>query len=189
MTRTELNKLLIIDLEATCWKNTDAKDGLQTKIEKEMEIIEIGWAIIQHPDWRTSASGSILVKPSVMDISEFCTELTGHTEEELTEGGIPLKEALDELIRLVPKLKDTVWASWGDYDRKQFHRECNRKQIKYPFRDSHINIKTLFSFREKIKKGKGVSSALKIKNMEFEGRPHNGGDDARNIARLARTIL
>ena len=36
-----------------------------------------------------------------------------------------------------------VWASYGDYDRRQFQRQCADAGVRYPFGIRHLNVKTL----------------------------------------------
>ncbi|WP_026123899.1 3'-5' exonuclease family protein [Nocardiopsis chromatogenes] len=40
---------------------------------------------------------------------------------------------------------DRRWASWGDYDRKQFVRQCDDEGVDYPFPPRHVDAKRVFA--------------------------------------------
>jgi inhibitor of KinA sporulation pathway (predicted exonuclease) len=60
-------------------------------------------------------------------------------------------------------------------------------QLPYPFDEQHVNLKKLFGYYRG-GKAMGVHRALKALGMKFEGAPHRGLDDARNIARIYRRM-
>ena len=76
------------------------------------------------------------------------------------------------------------WASWGDYDRQQFLRQCQATDIKYPFGAVHTNAKAMLTQAYGLRKRPGMAAALKIAGLPLEGRHHRGEDDAWNIAAL-----
>lgn len=169
---------LIIDLEATCWEGG--------KHPGENEIIEIGCAIVDSANamlW----SGGWFVRP-VMNpaLSEFCTKLTSITQNEVANAPLfpeainLMKQQVEETTRTA--LAECFFVSWGNYDRRQFEKDCSRHQIPYPF-GPHINLKVEFSHKFSIKKH-GVARALAKLGLEFQGTLHRGEDDAKNIARI-----
>ena len=172
-------KLLVVDLEATCWEDNKAS-------KEPMEIIEVGFCLIDMVDYTISDPQSIIVKPLKSKVSKFCTDLTGHTQEEVDKG-VSLKAA-GKILKEVFKSKKYVWGSWGEYDRFQYQKECLGTDW-YPFSNRHINLKTLFALHNNLKKEMGLARALRSLDYEFEGRHHNGGDDAYNTARVALTYL
>jgi inhibitor of KinA sporulation pathway (predicted exonuclease) len=88
------------------------------------------------------------------------------------------------------KTKERAWASYGDYDRGMFERQCKRQEVKYPFSAGHINVKTLLAAIYGLKHETGLSKALKLLGVPLEGTHHRGVDDAWNIAGvLSRIIL
>ena len=48
----------MIDLEAMCWESNKVKP-----VEKQDEIIEVGWALLDGPSNAHLRTGTILVKP------------------------------------------------------------------------------------------------------------------------------
>jgi inhibitor of KinA sporulation pathway (predicted exonuclease) len=83
---------------------------------------------------------------------------------------------------------DSVFCSWGDYDRNQFLQDCEFNRFAYPFRSGHLNLKAEFSRALGMKKRLGIAAALRHLGMGFEGSHHRGLDEARNIARIVRRI-
>jgi len=175
----DLNKVLVIDLEATCW-DSDPPPG------QKNEIIEIGLCVLDLKTGEREKHGR-LVKPVESRVSEFCTSLTTITQEMVDSEGISLQDALHWLNEFKPRKR--AWASWGDYDRVQFDRECQRKALTVPFGRTHLNIKHLFAVMTGLSREIGVGQALEKVNTTFEGTPHRGADDAWNIAGIYARIL
>ncbi len=71
----KLNKIIVIDIEATCWQKYPPPD-------QESEIIEIGICIVDVATAKPIEKESILVRPERSKISEFCTQLTTLTQAE-----------------------------------------------------------------------------------------------------------
>lgn len=180
MNNKRLDKLLVIDLEATCW------DGKKPEDQKN-EIIEVGLCLVDLQTHEISDSRSLIVKPENSKISEFCTQLTTLTQEQVDQG-ISLKEA-SEILENEYFSKKRVWASYGAYDLNQYSKECKDKNINYPFSPHHINIKNLFSIKQRMTKEVGMSSALEMLGLELEGTHHRGVDDAKNIAKIFIEIM
>ena len=85
--------------------------------------------------------------------------------------------------------KERVWASYGDYDRRQFEKQCQSLNISYPFGTRHLNIKTLFAIIYALPQEVGMDQALTLLNLPLEGTHHRGGDDAWNIAGILSEVL
>ena len=172
------NKLLILDLEATCWD-----DKSREYSNSNSEIIEIGVTLYSTINREILESRSYLVNPEKSEVSKFCTELTTITPEMLE--GKPNLESTLNLIRRDYKIKNLTWGSWGFYDLNQLRKETKRKGIVNPFGERNfINIKTMVALNHGWSKGKGIGNTLKSLNMEFEGTAHRAIDDTINIARI-----
>lgn len=171
--------LLVIDLEATCW----AEDG--EKQRNESEIIEIGIAKLYLPNLEIKNKWTYIVKPERSGVSEFCTQLTSITQDMVDEG-ISLREAIEDLIHNHDS-KRCLWASYGNYDRTMFEKECKSKRVEYPFGPSHVNIKDLVRFSAG--KNMGLAKALDYFGIEMEGRHHRGVDDAHNTAKIVQELF
>lgn len=129
-----------------------------------------------------------MVRPQFSKISSFCIALTNIRQKDV-EGGVSFNEACKD-IQSRYSTKRRTWASWGDYDRKQFERQCAdfRFDTKYPFGPTHLNIKNLFAIHYGLRRECSVIEALRYLNWEFEGNLHRGGDDAHNIARIFKSM-
>lgn len=181
----KLDKLIVVDVESTCWEKASQHERMQIS-----EIIEIGVCVLDLQTLSIGENESILVKPLQSTISEYCTQLTSLTPEMVEENGISFEDACSRM-REKYQTNHRAWASWGDYDRRQFDRQCSRKEQAaiYPFGPSHMNIKNLFAVTMGLQREVGMSEALKLLKMDLEGTHHRGVDDARNIAKIARHIL
>jgi inhibitor of KinA sporulation pathway (predicted exonuclease) len=165
----------IIDLEATCWKGPPPPD--QTS-----EIIEIGICVVDTSGWSRVERRSILVRPQASTVSEFCTELTSLTQEQVDQG-VSFEEAC-AILRDEFDSRSRTWTSWGDYDRKQFLAQCRAESIGYPLGNRHVNAKARFGKALGLRPSPGMARALALAGLPLEGRHHRGDDDAWNIAAL-----
>ena len=172
--------ILVIDLEATCWKG-NPPEGMRN------EIIEIGIAVVDYMTRKVIETDSIIIKPK-SEISYFCTELTTLTPEFIEENGISFSEAC-EILKKKYKSESRLWSSWGKYDYNQIVKDCQLHQEKFPMGRDHYNLKPLYSFKYGLKNELGVETALINSGLSFDGTPHRGVDDARNIARLIPFIF
>lgn len=179
----KLDKLLVVDIESTCWQGNPPPG-------QNNEIIEIGITVVFMGDLSIEKSAHMMVQPRNSKVSEFCTSLTTLTQEMVDEG-IPFEDACKRLRREY-KSQERTWASWGDYDRRQFERQCGRKEFsaaKYPFGVTHLNLKNLFAVALGLDREVGMEKALEMLNLDLEGTHHRAVDDALNIARIACEIL
>jgi inhibitor of KinA sporulation pathway (predicted exonuclease) len=180
MSKRLLDLLLVIDVEATCWEG-EPPSG------QENEIIEVGICTLDVATGERREKRSLLVNPELSQISPFCTQLTTLTQEQVDQG-ISFAEACT-ILQSEYLSHQRVWASYGDYDRAQFERQCHTRQIAYPFGSRHINIKTLFALCHGLAHEVGMARALEIAGITLEGTHHRGGDDAWNIAALVSRLM
>ena len=176
----DLSKILVIDVEATCWPKDKPTD-------EQSEIIEIGLCVINTQSCQRIEKRALLVKPTKSQISLFCTKLTTITREMVAQA-----PTFPEVLQTLKKeygAKSCLWASWGDYDRRQFERQCKAENLGYPFGPTHLNVKNLFALSHKLKREVGVAKAFEILGWEMEGTHHRGIDDAWNIGRVLGYLL
>jgi inhibitor of KinA sporulation pathway (predicted exonuclease) len=177
----DLSRIIVIDVEATCWAPG------QQPADEESEIIEIGVCEWDVASLAALSSESMIVRPMRSRVSPLCTQLTTLTPE-LVEGGISF-EAACEALRTKYHVEQRVWASYGDYDRAQFERQCRTMNVRYPFGTSHLNVKSLFALVRALPREVGMAKALSLLGLELQGTHHRGGDDAQNIARILAVLL
>jgi inhibitor of KinA sporulation pathway (predicted exonuclease) len=167
--------LNVVDVEATCWSG-EPPPG------EHSEIIEIGLTVVDLAAGERVAKHGILVRPEHSRVSPFCTELTGLTQAEV-DGGVGFAAA----CRWLADEHDAAgrpWASWGDYDRKQFTRQCRDAGVAYPFGVRDANAKAAFAAAYGLRARPGMAKALSLAELRLAGRHHRGEDDAWNIAAL-----
>lgn len=176
------DQLLIIDFEATC-SDTGAVP------REEMEIIEIGAVLADAATFAVVDDFQSFVRPvRHPTLTQFCTRLTTITQADIESapGFADMMAALDAWLQ---PYGAPLFCSWGDYDRKQLQQDCAYHDLPYPFGEDHLNLKRAFGRRQRLAKGPGLGSGLKMAGLTFEGTAHRGIDDARNMTRLLPWIL
>jgi len=176
----KLDQIIVIDIESTCWEGAPL-DG------EESEIIEIGVCTLDVASGQRVDREDIFVRPARSRVSPFCTSLTTLTQEQV-DAGVPFAEACAHLQHAYGT-KDRVWASYGDYDRRQFERQCAEVGVPYPFGPGHLNVKTLFALTHALPREVGMDGALELLGLPLEGTHHRAGDDAWNITRILAKLL
>lgn len=175
--------LPVVDLEATCF-------GKEERHSYPMEVIEVGWALLEPATGRLLDSKQFYVKPTVGYVSEFCTELTGITPETVANAPT-FTETMVKLAALHQDYDIPMWSSFGAYDQKMLKTQCEAEGVAYPWQGQrYFNIKELGgAYFGSGKKSPGLARAMARAGLEFEGRHHSGVDDARNTARLLAHML
>jgi inhibitor of KinA sporulation pathway (predicted exonuclease) len=174
------DQLIVIDIECTCWEG-------QPPTGEQNEIIEIGICRLRPDTGERFGKRSILVKPEHSTVSPFCTELTSLTQETV-DGGVSFIQACAMLEKEF-KTRQRVWASYGDYDRQMFERQCAEWNVPYPFSASHLNIKTMFTLLMGMRHDLGMAMAMAKLGLPMEGRHHRGDDDAWNVALMLMKLI
>ena len=180
MAKRALDQILVVDVESTCWQGPAPAGQVS-------EIIEIGVCPLDIATLEPQAPRALMVRPTRSEISAFCTELTTITATDV-EGAPTLGEAC-AVLRQEFNSRNRYWASFGDYDRHQFKRNCSDLGIGYPFSTRHLNVKSLFSLVRGLKREVGMARALELSGIELSGTHHRGVDDAFNIAKLLAQLL
>ena len=174
---------LVIDLEATCWKDRPPNETPEK--ERQNEIIEIGITTVDMKTRKITDSESIIVWPTTTKISEFCTKLTTLTPEFVNANGTTFREAI-RYMRDKYDTKRNMWASWGDWDMFAFKRQCEKEGVPYPFNTNHLNVKSAWCWKHGF--NCGVGKACNFAGIKFEGTSHRGIDDSKMIAKLLLTL-
>lgn len=178
--KRRLDKILVVDLEATCWEG-EPPDG------ESSEIIEIGLCVLDVATGERTDTQGILVKPERSTMSDYCQSLTTITPEMLV-GGMSFVEACSLLVEQYDSMHRT-WASYGDFDRIKLRQQCEDWGVPYPFGRSHINVKNLFALQQGFSQEVDLMKATELLGIPFEGTIHRGVDDAWNIAEVLNQVL
>lgn len=172
--RVKSDKVIVVDLETTCSKGQF--ESFQN------EIIEIGMCVVDMKKMIVEKNVSLYVKPQRSEVTDFCTQLTGITPEDVKDG-LPLAEAADLLIKEFQS-NEYMWASWGDFDRLIVNREAKHYKARFPFNRQHLNLKAMFGVIYGTDELLSLDAAAKFSNQPFQGEHHRGVDDARTAATL-----
>lgn len=173
---------IIVDLEATC-----CKDGSFPR--HEMEIIEIGAVAVDSATGAIDSEFQSFVRPvRNLKLTDFCRELTSISQEQVDEAE-DYPTTIKAFRKWLSGFGEYDFCSWGYYDRSQFEQDCEYHSVPYPFAGPHRNLKVEFAQALGLKKKLGVGGALKRLGMAFDGTPHRGIDDARNIARIYAEVI
>jgi inhibitor of KinA sporulation pathway (predicted exonuclease) len=174
--------LTIVDLEATCWD-----DKLFQR--QNSEIIEIGALLLslnKENYLDIIKEFDVFVKPVKHPVlSDYCKNLTSISQSEV-DNGMSVIEAMDLLKKEMFFSENIIFGSWGKYDFNFIKEQCLVNEISIPFNPKKIvNLKSLVaSIKKWTKRGLGIKNALNELKIEFEGTPHRGIDDVKNIRRI-----
>jgi 3'-5' exoribonuclease 1 len=181
---SKYHHILVVDLEATCC-------DLQSIPRHQMETIEIGAVMVSMESLAIVDEFQTFIKPLRHPIlTEFCLQLTSITQQQV-DTAPTFPDAIKAWQPWLAKFDRTIFASWGDYDRKQLQQDSKHHHIDlpYPVSTNHINLKEIFSTTQGFNKRYGMAQALNLSQIELTGIHHRGIDDARNISKLLPYIL
>lgn len=192
--KQDLHFLLVLDFEAQC------REGERMQPQ---EIVEFPTVAINLRNMIATEFHSYCRPEVYPRITEFCTELTGITQD-MVEGAPTLKEVLLQhqhwlrhVLGLDPSCADGsgggptyAYVTCGDWDL----RTCLPKQMrslgtKAPAGYSRwINIKRAFEAWYQ-SKAHGMTGMLSSLGLALDGRHHSGIDDTRNITKVVSAML
>ena len=181
--------IIVVDVEATCEENNR---------NYPHEVIEIPGVLIDVRTGQVDRARSFhtYVKPwRNPTLTPFCTQLTGITQE--TVDAAP---TITEAIKLfeqwyketIPRGAKTIFATDGPWDFKNFIHEHHvlRDHVAFPsLFYEYLDVRTTFAHRLNHGVPIKLDAMLRRMNLRFDGRPHNGFDDAYNIARLVVAMM
>ncbi|KAK6301083.1 hypothetical protein J4Q44_G00291810 [Coregonus suidteri] len=192
--------LIVIDFESTCWRARNSYG---------QEIIEFPAVLLNTSTGEVESEFHTYVQPQEHPIlSDFCTELTGITQQQV-EAGVPLHICLSRFSRWLSTLehqrgvvfprdqrapaveqRPCAFVTWSDWDLGVcLLYECKRKQLHKPdVLNSWIDLRATYRLFYN-RKPKGLNGALQDLGIQFSGREHSGLDDARNTAHLAWRMM
>ncbi|KAL8613106.1 hypothetical protein ACOMHN_035047 [Nucella lapillus] len=178
--------LVIIDYEATCQEKND---------HFVQEIIEFPAVLVEVEQKRIIGMFREFCKPIVNPVlTEFCKQLTGVNQSEVDNASeFPVVlEHFDQWLEsweLGTRHKFCVVTD-GPWDIHRFlSRQCEISQLPYPpWSRRWINVRK--SYGNFYDTGRlNLNNMLENLGLQFDGRPHCGLDDSKNIARIVCHML
>ncbi|XP_062868087.1 3'-5' exoribonuclease 1 [Trichomycterus rosablanca] len=186
---TYYDYICVVDFEATCEENNPRN--------YVHEIIEFPMVLIDTRSMEITDSFQEYVQPEVNPLlSDFCVKLTGITQKIVDEADTfsrVLRRAVAWLQEkeLGTKYKYTLLTD-GSWDMSKFlYTQCRLSRLRFPqFARSWINIRKTYGNYYKVDRTQTrLNCMLENMGLQYEGRPHCGLDDSRNIARVAVHML
>lgn len=178
-------KYLALDLELN-----NADDG-STSNPKIIQVgVAIGSARENPKEWITKKWYVKINDP----IYPFITDLTGITTQDIQQFGMTHYDIGQELSRLIKEHDVFVNpVTWGGGDSTELKDEFSQHGIEFRhFGRRWIDVKTWYTLRL-LANGKrpagGLSSAMGVYKLQFEGKAHRADVDAYNTLRLFFEIL
>lgn len=183
--------ICILDFEATCWRDEKA-NGRAEIIEFPSVLIEVTW---QNKVNYVSEFKSYVRPTQFPILTDFCTELTGITQNDVSNADTfesVFKKHNEWLIENVPDTNKFYFVTCGHWDLRNMLPEqvkkltnlTTMKTMKIPQKyKCYSNLKDEFSSFYSKKSG-GMTNMLDCLNLELEGRHHSGIDDCRNTTRI-----
>lgn len=183
--KADFDYICVLDFEATCLDDID---------DFPHEIIEFPIVLLNCNTLEIEDEFHAYCRPIYNPkLSEFCTSLTGITQETVDKAK-PFTEVLEDVLKWLEKNKlgtefTYAFAADCDADFRDFMSiQCALSNIPRPrFSNRWINIKKHFSNAYKMRRN--LAGMLRELHMIFEGSPHSGIDDARNITRVVVALL
>jgi inhibitor of KinA sporulation pathway (predicted exonuclease) len=164
-------KVIVVDLELNQPSNN---------------IIQIGAILCDVHSHQILDTFSIICNPEGELPSEFITNLTGITQEMVTNG-VPLKEALKQFWDWVSNsnFSKTI-VQWGEGDFRLLEKQSKERGVEVP-RLTTLNLKAVSAITRLHKGSKakgGLHNTMELYNVPFYGNAHDGLVDAFNTALL-----
>ena len=172
--------ILLVDIEATC----DEGSTHSYMPGNEMETIEIGAVIYEHPN-RIVERYETLVKPVIhSQLTDFCIGLTGIKQSDV-DSAMLFGPAWQEFSAWRNRHDHDRWMSWGAFDRTLLLGDCRRNDVEYSM-PPHTDLSRVF--KKNTGRRKGRRGALKHFGKTAGGRNHRGLNDAIDVAILLQEM-
>ncbi|XP_032043178.1 3'-5' exoribonuclease 1 [Aythya fuligula] len=181
--------ICVVDFEATCEEGNPP--------EFVHEIIEFPIVLLNTHTLEIEDTFQQYVKPEVNPkLSNFCIGLTGITQD-IIDKADAFPQVLQNVIEWMRQRELGTKYSYcmltdGSWDMSKFlNIQCRVSRIKYPsFAKKWINIRKSYGNFYKVPRNQTkLTIMLEKLGMTYDGRPHSGLDDSKNIARIAIRML
>ncbi|KAM9579517.1 3'-5' exoribonuclease 1 isoform 1-T1 [Guaruba guarouba] len=181
--------ICVVDFEATCEEGNPP--------EFVHEIIEFPVVLLNTHTLEIEDTFQQYVKPEINPkLSDFCISLTGITQD-VVDKAETFTQVLQNVIEWMRQRELGTKYSYsmltdGSWDMSKFlNTQCRISRIKYPsFAKRWINIRKSYGNFYKVPRNQTkLTMMLENLGMNYDGRPHSGLDDSKNIARIAIRML
>jgi inhibitor of KinA sporulation pathway (predicted exonuclease) len=179
--------IVIHDLEYTAWEGSLAR---RWSGEGEYrELVQIGAVKLEcHGEWTEIASFERFSLPEFNPVlSDYFTDLTGITNDDLAREGRPFREVLTDFASFVGDSR--IVAANGD-DARCLVENCGWREVGMPIEAARmLNLRPLFMAALNLPRSETISSDLPgLFGLRMEGAAHTALADARAIAQALSEI-
>jgi 3'-5' exoribonuclease 1 len=175
-------RYIALDFEATC--DEPANPDPQ-------EIIEFPAVVVGSEDGGTTAEFHAFVRPVAYPrLTRFCVGLTGIRQEQVARSDT-FPEVLAQFEEWLEGQGDFQFVTCGDWDLgSMLPRQCAQHRLPVPaWARSWANLKRIFAQHfPHASRRTGLRAMSAFLGVPLVGRLHSGIDDARNIARVFRSL-
>ena len=172
----------VLDEERTCYADGIFPDG------EIAEVIEFGITVVDLSARAIVDTHSIAVVPTLSQVSDYCTNLTGWTYDKLLGCGVDFKEACRLLVDQFDSLNRLLVID-SVSDIIALENQCAVMKQPMPFGPHRLNISTLFSLLTDRRKQVGSEKLMRLLGLESEPVRHRADSDSRGTARAFLSVL
>lgn len=185
--KDQMDYLVVIDFEATCEEKNYPN--------YPHEIIEFPAVIIDAHTMQIVDTFHSFVRPKLKpNLTKFCKTLTGITQETVDSAAefVEVLQSFEEWLKdrkYFLQYRSTVVTD-GPWDMCRFMvSQCKQSRIPIPsFARKWCNIRKVFGNFYGSRRLRLMEMLFHL-GLSFEGKPHSGLDDAKNIAAVALRLL
>ena len=184
--------LCILDFEATCWSN-DSNDKIREIIEFPSILYKIH-ETSSLPEIEYISKFSQYVKPVINPtLSNFCTELTGITQNQVNNAKVFKEVYKDHCKWLSQHIKHgekIIFITVGKWDLSiMLQIELNRYKLKQNnFYKNWLDLKDEYR-KFYLRHPGGMMNMLKDLQIEHTGKHHSGISDCENTVKIVMRML
>ncbi|KFQ40144.1 3'-5' exoribonuclease 1, partial [Mesitornis unicolor] len=181
--------ICVVDFEATCEEGNPP--------EFVHEIIEFPIVLLNTRTLEIEDTFQQYVKPEINPkLSDFCISLTGITQD-IVDKADTFPQVLQNVVEWMRQRELGTKYTYsmltdGSWDMSKFlNIQCRMSRLKYPsFAKKWINIRKSYGNFYKVPRNQTkLTIMLEKLGMSYDGRPHSGLDDSKNIAKIAIRML
>lgn len=160
--------------------------------QPEEIIIQVGVAIGDTNTGEILESRSWNIRSDAV-VSQYITDLTGITQDDVTNASHTLAECYEELREMHTRhkcMRNPL--TWGGGDSEALRHQLGLDEDLFLFGRRHLDTKTLFVSRQMANSLPfvgGLKRSMGRLGMKFEGTPHRAADDARNTFLIYHRLL
>lgn len=176
-----LDKILLVSTNYTCWEKHPPKGQFS-------EIIELAGCLLDVKSGDISDVKSYVVRPSVSELSSYCTALYKINRNTIDKDGMNFDVAYSKFVReFNPQF--VSWATYEFVDKRKIEVECKQYNLKFPLSNNHFCVSDLLSLKYKFNSVPVLTEAVEFVGSSYKGVPHRAHDSVFNAAVVLRKVL